>query len=117
MWILVSFAIVALVLFLVMILLKIEPIISMVISVLGGLIIAYFMNHLTITYNENKYKDSRNNDKDNKDDKDKDNKNSSSLSTNTNIATNVPTTHIQRSDSSTANLSNSNSFGFFQSGK
>ena len=107
MWILVSFAIVALVIFLVMILLKIEPIVSMVISVLTGLIIAYFMNHLTITYSEDKYKDN-NNDKD---------KNSTTLSTNSNIATNVPTTHIQSSDSSTANLSNSNSFGFFQSGK
>jgi hypothetical protein len=111
MWILVSFAIVALVIFLVMILLKIEPIISMVISVLAGLIIAYFMNHLTITYSEDKYK---NRNKDDKNDKDK---NSTTLSTNSNIATNVPTTHIQSSDSNTANLSNSNSFGFFQSGK
>jgi putative flippase GtrA len=109
MWILVSFAIVALVLFLVMILLKIEPIISMVVSVLAGLIIAYFMNHLTITYNKDKYNERQKNDTNDK--------NSTNVSTSANIATNVPTTHIQSSDSSTANLSNSNSFGFFQSGK
>jgi len=106
MWILVSFAIVALVLFLIMILLKIEPIISMVVSVLAGLIIAYYMNHLTITYNKDRH-----------DKKDETDKNSTNVSTNSNIATNVPMTHIQSSDSTTANLSNSNSFGFFQSGK
>jgi putative flippase GtrA len=112
MWILVSFAIVALVIFLVMILLKIEPIISMVVSVLTGLIIAYFMNHLTITYNKDKYNDREKNGTNNKN-----GTASTNVSTNANIATNVPTTHIQSSDSSTANLSNSNSFGFFQTGK
>ena len=112
MWILVSFAIVALVIFLVMILLKIEPIISMVISVLSGLIIAYFMNHLTITYSEDKYKNQLN-----KANNVNDKGTNSNISTNANIATNVPTTHMQSSDSSTANLSNSNSFGFFQTGK
>ena len=110
MWILVSFAIVALVLFLVMILLKIEPIISMVVSVLAGLIIAYYMNHLTITYNKNGNNGNTINTTNDKNA-------STNVSTNANIATNVPVTHMQSSDSTTANLSNSNTFGFFQSGK
>lgn len=110
MWILVTFAIVALVLFLVMILLKIEPIISMVISVLAGLIIAYFMNHLTVTYNKNGNAATTGTGTSGTG-------TSVNASTNANIASNVPITHIQSTDSSTANLSNSNSFGFFQSGK
>ena len=49
MWILVSFAIIALVIFLVLILLKIETLVAIVISVLSGLILAYFLENLTLT--------------------------------------------------------------------
>ena len=115
MWILVSFAIVALVLFLVMILLKIEPIISMVVSVLAGLIIAYFMNHLTVTYNKNGNTGTTGTGTTGTGTTGTGT--SVNASANANIASNVPMTHIQSTDSSTANLSNSNSFGFFQSGK
>ena len=54
MWILISFAIIALVLFLVMTFLKIEPVISIVVSVLSGLILAYFFERITISYNKDK---------------------------------------------------------------
>jgi putative flippase GtrA len=52
MWILISFAIIALVLFIIMTLLKIEPLISIVVSVLLGLILSYFIDRITITYTE-----------------------------------------------------------------
>jgi len=113
MWILITFAIIALVLFLGMTLLKVEPIISIVISVLAGLILAYFAHHLTITYSEDKYHMDMNfNDN-------KNNKNSASTnaSINTSTSTNVPTTNIQSSNSNSATSSNSNTFGFFQTGK
>ncbi len=115
MWILITFAIIALVLFIVMTLLKIEPLVSIVVSVLAGLILAYFIDHIKITVYEDKYGNKNKNDKNDKNDK---NGNASTnVSTNSNIATNVPTTHIQSSDSTTANLSNANSFGFFQTGR
>jgi ABC-type uncharacterized transport system permease subunit len=52
MWILISFAIIALVLFLIMTVLKIEPLVSIVVSVLAGLILAYFFERITITYDK-----------------------------------------------------------------
>ena len=61
MWILITFAIVALVLFVPMILLKIEPLVSIVISVLTALIVAYFIHHLNITYDDTKYRKDRRN--------------------------------------------------------
>jgi hypothetical protein len=84
----------------------------MVISVLAGLIIAYFMNHLTVTYNKNGNTGTTGSGTGTTG-----TGTSVNASTNANIASNVPMTHIQSTDSSTANLSNSNSFGFFQSGK
>ena len=54
MWILISFAIIALVIFLVMIVLKIDTLVSIVVSVLTGLILAYFFERLTITYDKDK---------------------------------------------------------------
>ena len=54
MWILISFAIIALVLFLIMTFLKIDTLISIVVSVLAGLILAYFIERVTITYDKDK---------------------------------------------------------------
>ena len=54
MWILISFAIIALVIFLVMTFLKIDTLVSIVVSVLTGLILAYFFERLTITYDKDK---------------------------------------------------------------
>jgi len=54
MWILVSFAMVALVLFIIMLALKIDVLVSIVISVLAGLIIAYFIDNIDITYEKDK---------------------------------------------------------------
>jgi len=56
MWILISFAMVALVLFIIMLALKIDVLVSIVISVLAGLIIAYFFEHIDITYDKDGYK-------------------------------------------------------------
>jgi uncharacterized membrane protein YraQ (UPF0718 family) len=99
MWILISFAIIALVLFVVMILLKIEPLVSIVISVLSGLILAYFLDNLTLTLSYN------------------DPKKNTNTVTNQKLNVNqVPTTSIQSSTSSSAsNSSSSNSmFGLFK---
>jgi len=57
MWILVSFAMVALVLFIIMLALKIDVLVSIVISVLAGLIIAYFIDNINITYEKDKHRD------------------------------------------------------------
>ena len=111
MWILITFAIIALVLFLVMTLLKIEPLISIVVSVLAGLILAYFIDHIKITIYEDKYGNKNKNDKNEKGTA------SASTSASVPVPSNVPMTNIQSSESSTANISNANSFGFFQSGK
>jgi putative flippase GtrA len=54
MWILISFAMVALVLFIIMLALKIDVLVSIVISVLAGLIIAYFIDNIDITYEKDK---------------------------------------------------------------
>lgn len=56
MWILISFAIVTLVLFIIMLAFKIDVLVSIVISVLAGLIIAYFFEHIDITYDKDAYK-------------------------------------------------------------
>jgi putative flippase GtrA len=56
MWILISFAMVALVLFIIMLALKIDVLVSIVISVLAGLIIAYFIDNIDITYEKDKRK-------------------------------------------------------------
>jgi hypothetical protein len=69
MWLLISFAIIALVIFIIMTLLKVEPLISIVVSVLGGLILAYFFDHISITY----YEDRRHKDHDKDNDNDKSN--------------------------------------------
>lgn len=102
MWILISFAIIALVLFLVLILLKIEPLVAIVISVLSGLILAYFLENLTLTLS---YTDP--------------NKNPSVNSTITPqkvVVNQVPTTSIQSSNSSSASNSSSSMFGLFKVG-
>ena len=52
MWILISFAIIALVIFLVMIVLKIDTLVSIVVSVLAGLILAYFFERISISYDK-----------------------------------------------------------------
>ena len=54
MWILISFAIIALVIFLVMIVLKIDTLVSIVVSVLAGLILAYFFERISISYDKDK---------------------------------------------------------------
>lgn len=100
MWILISFAIIALVLFIIMTLLKIEPLISIVISVLSGLILAYFIERITITYTE-------------------DGKGNQILKTNTPTTTTNPvlapgTTAVHSSSNSASSNSASNAFGFFQ---
>ena len=101
MWILISFAIIALVLFIIMTLLKIEPLISIVISVLSGLILAYFIERITITYNE-------------------DGKGNQILKTNTPTTTTTNpvvapgTTAVHSSSNSASSNSASNAFGFFQ---
>jgi len=115
MWILISFAIIALILFVIMTLLKIEPLISIVISVLSGLILAYFIERITITYTD--------------DGKGVQILNPSNTTTNnsTNPTTNNspnPTmpvigpgvTSVHSSSNSSSNSNNaSNAFGFFQS--
>ena len=102
MWILISFAIIALVLFIIMTLLKIEPLISIVISVLSGLILAYFIERITITYTE-------------------DGKGNQILKTNTPTTTTTTnpvlapgTTAVHSSSNSASSNSASNAFGFFQ---
>ena len=102
MWILISFAIIALVLFIIMTLLKIEPLISIVISVLSGLILAYFIERITITYTE-------------------DGKGNQILKTNTPTTTTTTnpvlapgTTAVHSSSNIASSNSASNAFGFFQ---
>lgn len=102
MWILISFAIIALVLFIIMTVLKIEPLISIVISVLSGLILAYFIERITITYTD----DGKGN-------------GLQIVKTNTPTTT-IPviapgTTAVHSSSNSASNNSASNAFGFFQS--
>ena len=101
MWILVTFAIIALLLFLAMILLKQEPIVSMVVSILTALIVSYFVNHLTITYNETP-RSSLNINTNNKD-------------TQASPSVKGPSTSIQSSASSANSNTNSSSYGFFKS--
>ena len=103
MWILISFAIIALIIFLIMTFLKIEPLISIVVSVLAGLILAYFFERITISYNKDKgHKDDRNRDK-NKDSKDsRDSRDSKNI------------TSIQSSNSSTNESSFDSSFDYFK---
>lgn len=102
MWILISFAIIALVLFIIMTLLKIEPLISIVISVLSGLILAYFIERITITYTD-------------------DGKGTDILKTNTPTTSQTNpviapgVTAVHSSSNSASNNSASNAFGFFQS--
>ena len=106
MWILISFAMIALVLFLVLILLKIEPLVAIVISVLSGLILAYFFENLTLTLS---YTDPNKN------------QNSTVNTVNTQKTLNqVPITSMQSSNSSSASNTNTNSsssmFGLFKVG-
>ena len=105
MWILISFAIIALVLFIIMTLLKIEPLISIVISVLSGLILAYFIERITITYTD-------------------DGKGNGLQIVNTTITPTITTTNpviapgttaVHSSSNSASSNSASNAFGFFQS--
>jgi putative flippase GtrA len=103
MWILISFAIIALVLFIIMTVLKIEPLISIVISVLSGLILAYFIERITITYTD----DGKGN-------------GLQIVKTNTPTTTTIPviapgTTAVHSSSNSASSNSASNAFGFFQS--
>ena len=98
MWILISFAIIALVIFLIMTVLKIEPLISIVVSVLTGLILAYFFERINITYDKDKDKK----DKDNKDDS-KDSKDSK----------NVTSIHSSNSNNSNFESSMNSSFDYF----
>ena len=100
MWILILFAIIALVLFLIMIALKQDVLVSIVVSVLAGLILAYYLNHLTITFDKPK-------DKDSKDNKDKDVVHASNTLPHANQVTSV--------QSNTNSNSNSSSFDFFNS--
>jgi len=62
MWILISFAMVALVLFIIMLALKIDVLVSIVISVLAGLIIAYFIDNIDITYEKDEDRHKRHRD-------------------------------------------------------
>ena len=101
MWILISFAIIALVLFIIMTLLKIEPLISIVISVLSGLILAYFIERITITYTD--------------DGKGIDILRTNAPTTTTTIPVIAPGTTAVHSSSNSANSNSaSNAFGFFQ---
>ena len=97
---------IALVIFLVLILLKIEPLVAIVISVLSGLILAYFFENLTLTLS---YTDP--------------NKNSTANTVNTvnssqKTVNQVPITSIQSSNSASASNTNSSSsmFGLFKVG-
>jgi len=104
MWILISFAMIALVIFLIMTVLKIEPLISIVVSVLTGLILAYFFERLTITYDkDHKYDKYHKYDKDHKDSKDKKDKKDSKDSKDSEDSKNV--TSIQSTNSNNSNSS------------
>ena len=116
MWILISFAIIALILFVIMTLLKIEPLISIVISVLSGLILAYFIERITITYTEDDGKGVQILNPSKK-------KNTTTNNSTNPISTNptmpvigpgVTSVHSSSNSSSNSN-SASNAFGFFQS--
>jgi len=115
MWILITFAIIALVLFSGMILLKIEPLVSIVISVLTALIVAYFIHHLNITYTEHDRYRQKSGSTGSTGSTGSGPSTSVSTNMNTHLNTNVPTTSIQSSNSNTN--ANSSSFGFFQAGK
>lgn len=97
MWILISFAMIALVIFLVLIILKIEPLVAIVISVLSGLILAYFLDNLTFTLS---YTDP----------------NKTSTVTPQKTVNQVPITSIQSSNSASASNSSSSMFGLFKVG-
>jgi hypothetical protein len=103
MWILISFAIIALVLFIIMTVLKIEPLISIVISVLSGLILAYFIERITITYTD----DGKGNGL-----QIVNTTNTPTITTNPVIA--PGTTAVHSSSNSASSNSASNAFGFFQ---
>jgi len=103
MWILISFAIIALVLFIIMTVLKIEPLISIVISVLSGLILAYFIERITITYTE-----------DGKNGLQILNTTNTPTTTTTNTVIPPGTTAVHSSSNSANSNSASNAFGFFQ---
>ena len=105
MWILISFAIIALILFLIMTFLKIEPLVSIVVSVLAGLILAYFFERINISYDKDKNdrrddRHDRHNDRDNdrNDDRDK----------------NVTSTSVHSSNNSSFDSSFESSFDYFK---
>jgi uncharacterized membrane protein YraQ (UPF0718 family) len=111
MWILISFAIIALVIFLVLILLRIEPLVAIVISVLSGLILAYFFENLTLTLS---YTDPNS----------KQNLTANTVNTAQKNVNQVPTTTIQSLNSASASNTNTNTntnssssmFGLFKVG-
>jgi uncharacterized membrane protein YraQ (UPF0718 family) len=104
MWILISFAIIALVIFLIMTFLKIEPLISIVVSVLTGLILAYFFERISITYDK---------DKDNKKEKDTRDNSRNRDSKDSNDSKNVTSIHSSNSNNSNFESSINSSFDYF----
>jgi hypothetical protein len=96
---------IALVLFLVMIALRQDVLVSIVVSVLAGLILAYYLNHLNISYTPSKEKDSKT--------VPAPAPSASSVPAPANSAPN--TTTIQSSASNAALNANSSNFDFFKS--
>ncbi len=99
MWILISFAIIALILFLIMTLLKIEPLISIVVSVLAGLILAYFFERINISYD----KDKKDRDRHDHRDRDRD----SNDSNDSNDSKNITSLHASNSNNSSSSFESS----------
>lgn len=98
---LILFAMIALVIFLVMIGLRQDVLVSIVVSVLAGLILAYYLNHLTISYTPPK---------------DKSKSVPAPAPSASSVPANIPnTTTIQSSASNAALNANTSNFDFFKS--